>query len=503
MAEILAVIAFPIAAHNTIEAFLKYGRALHKQISDYKNAPAEVLAVKAFAQGLENGALQQQLLTAEWIFAQKNINETVKNGVSDLLKQLKEELLNIDSYLASSFDKNGELRKLSYTRKYSKKVSDSIKNIENWETKFWIKVSIIDTMGRNIPDPLLLTNQNYAPQSGDYGQYIEERCPITQGKAEFKDNDGLREISVLVEAIEIKSQKGVPEAKKIAAEIAQKLCHGNRGILRCIGYRTDPAELVFAYPFSFDSPHTLRYHLLRNNDYSCTLDYRFRLAQEIQEAVFSVNTAQFVHKNIRPDTIVLFSKASKPPQPTRPDEIRLLDESLLSPAYLTNWTMLRETSATSHRHGDKEWDRNFYRHYHRQGTKPQERYQIKYDIYSLGVCLLEIGLWESFVVIDPRTKQAELSDFFHTAALQHGRAKEDDFRNLESLCASDIPQRMLVGIAKQLLPKCMGRAFTKLVVACLTNVEGGFGDEKAFEGDNIIAALNLKNLILEASPRLS
>lgn len=43
------------------------------------------------------------------------------------------------------------------------------------------------------------------------------------------------------------------------------------------------------------------------------------------------------------------------------------------------------------------------------------------------------------------------------------------------------------------------------MVACLTNVEGGFGgDKKAFEGDDIIlAALNLKNLILEASPRLS
>ena len=503
MAEILAIIAFPIAAHDTIKAFIKYGRALHQQITDYKNAPTAVLGVKAFAQSLYDGALQQQILTAEWMFAQKDINETVKSEVSESLQQLKGELLKIDSYIANSFDENKELRRIDYTLKYSKKIAASMKEIVTWKTEFWRQVSIIDMMRRNIPDPLLLTKQNYAPQFGDYGQHIEESCPLTQGKTEFKDKDDLREITVLVEAIEDKSQEGLPEAKEIAAEIAQKLSNGNRGILRCLGYRTSPAELVFAFPSSFDVPHTLRYHLLRNNDYSCTLDYRFRLAQEIQEAVFSVNAAKFVHKNIRPDTIVLFSKASQPPQPTQPNKSRLLDDSLLSPAYLTDWNMLHEVGAPSYRHGDKEWDRNFYRHYHRQGTKPQKRYQIKYDIYSLGVCLLEIGLWESFVVIDPKSKKAQLSDFFLTAAVEHGGAKEDDFKNLEPLCASKILQEMLVGIAEQLLPKCMGRAFTKLVVACLTNVEGGFGDEKAFEGDNIIAALNLKNLILEASPRLS
>jgi hypothetical protein len=43
------------------------------------------------------------------------------------------------------------------------------------------------------------------------------------------------------------------------------------------------------------------------------------------------------------------------------------------------------------------WDRNVYRHPLRQGDRPAEAYRMQHDIYSLGVCLLEIGLWESFV----------------------------------------------------------------------------------------------------------
>lgn len=47
--------------------------------------------------------------------------------------------------------------------------------------------------------------------------------------------------------------------------------------------------------------------------------------------------------------------------------------------------------------GDMSWDRNVYRHPLRQGNDPVDRYRMQHDIYSLGVCLLEVGLWESFV----------------------------------------------------------------------------------------------------------
>src|SRR5271168_4116142 len=41
------------------------------------------------------------------------------------------------------------------------------------------------------------------------------------------------------------------------------------------------------------------------------------------------------------------------------------------------------------------------RHPTRQGTHPEVDYQMQHDIYSLGVVLLEIGLWTSFVLYGP------------------------------------------------------------------------------------------------------
>jgi hypothetical protein len=50
--------------------------------------------------------------------------------------------------------------------------------------------------------------------------------------------------------------------------------------------------------------------------------------------------------------------------------------------------------------GDSNWERDLYRHPTRQGLCLQETYKMQHDIYSLGVCLLEIGAYEihSFVL---------------------------------------------------------------------------------------------------------
>ena len=103
-----------------------------------------------------------------------------------------------------------------------------------------------------------------------------------------------------------------------------------------------------------------------------------------------------------------------------------------------------------------------------------------------------------------RDGEKHLSDFFMSAALQCALVDESDFANLPALYASDTLQAVLVDIAKQLLPQSMGTAYGNLVISCLTNVEGGFGDKKLFEGDEVIAALDFKNLVglLEAAPHI-
>ncbi|CAG8970828.1 hypothetical protein HYALB_00001616 [Hymenoscyphus albidus] len=62
--------------------------------------------------------------------------------------------------------------------------------------------------------------------------------------------------------------------------------------------------------------------------------------------------------------------------------------------------------------GDETIERNLYRHPSRQGAIPADEFIMQHDIYNLGVCLLEIGLWESFVTYDSNDSNATLSSMF-------------------------------------------------------------------------------------------
>lgn len=80
-------------------------------------------------------------------------------------------------------------------------------------------------------------------------------------------------------------------------------------------------------------------------------------------------------------------------------------------------------------------------------------------MYSLGVCLLEIGLWQSFIVEE--NNMPSLSDYFLAAAEEHVGCIESDFKKMEAntpdeerykpmalLCASDDIVRIFEAIER-------------------------------------------------------
>jgi hypothetical protein len=56
--------------------------------------------------------------------------------------------------------------------------------------------------------------------------------------------------------------------------------------------------------------------------------------------------------------------------------------------------------------------KDLYRHPQRQSHDLKEYYVMQYEIYSLGICLLEIGLWRSFILYSQDQKTPTPSQNF-------------------------------------------------------------------------------------------
>ena len=116
--------------------------------------------------------------------------------------------------------------------------------------------------------------------------------------------------------------------------------------------------------------------LLLGDTGTVSLMHRLVIARSIARSVIFLHSAAFVHKNIQPETVlVTASRAS----------------------YLVGFERFRAAETQTYRQVEALWQKNIYRHPMRQGEAPEEAYTMQHDVYSLGVCLLEIGLWTSFV----------------------------------------------------------------------------------------------------------
>jgi len=123
------------------------------------------------------------------------------------------------------------------------------------------------------------------------------------------------------------------------------------------------------------------------------LNERLKLAHKLAEAVFFLHAAGFLHKNITSSSVVALRRSDSPPGEIIPD----IDDS-----YLMGFDLIRGTEAITAQEGAvKEneeqrsiWDFDVFQHPDRLRGKSSPRYIKTYDVYSLGVVLLEVGLWE-------------------------------------------------------------------------------------------------------------
>ena len=86
---------------------------------------------------------------------------------------------------------------------------------------------------------------------------------------------------------------------------------------------------------------------------------------------------------------------------------------------------------------------------------------MQHDIYSLGVCLLEIGLWTSFVTCDDASADSTINVPGLSEDTSQLPPRDRKKRSYEV-------KRVLTALAMSELPSRMGERFSAVVVSCLT-----------------------------------
>ncbi|CAZ84667.1 unnamed protein product [Tuber melanosporum] len=288
-------------------------------------------------------------------------------------------------------------------------------------------------------------------------RYIMETITVDPGRRDYKqlDKDVTKLASVLRES------RGVP------------------GVLACRGVvrqqRSDGApekfEFILEMPHRLDqSPECLRTVLQRSTNEPHPLEERVLLAKQIAKAVMFVHNLNFVHKNMRPETILVFPNPGK----------------TLGIPFLVGFQMFRSADGVTYRAGDESWSNNLYRHPSRQGTLPDHVYRMQHDIYSLGVILLEIGLWSPFVN-EEGGPAAALSQIVHILQDRDQRKRAARIK------------KVLMAMAYNYLPPRMGTKYTDIVIACLTCLDrdSELGNESEFlEDDGVLVGVRYTQQIL-------
>ncbi|MCJ1359654.1 MAG: hypothetical protein MMC33_009656 [Icmadophila ericetorum] len=255
--------------------------------------------------------------------------------------------------------------------------------------------------------------------------------------------------------------------------------------LQCLGYKDQPDKqrTVFIYKLptssGTDASNLITLHELINKVDTRTkrstklpLGDRFNIASCLALTVLNVHGSLWLHKNIWSRGILLFQQ-NEENEGIRPLEVALVE---LRPkgkkrrilAFLGDWGYARPVEGATEMRSDFNIEPNLYRHPDRQGV-PTRQFARPYDLYALGVVLLEVGLWRTVSqLFDSRIKDGQ-----RTGKLP--KPKE--------VCAA------LVSLAQVDLPKEMGEEYAAAVVMCLT---GSFRS-----GSDIELSLDFREKVLD------
>ncbi|KIW64871.1 hypothetical protein PV04_07175 [Phialophora macrospora] len=220
---------------------------------------------------------------------------------------------------------------------------------------------------------------------------------------------------------------------------------------RCLGYvkivtKDDPRLVGYADRFGmvFDKPSsafpgpskmvTLR--ALLEDPFKPSFSARTTLSAVLARCVLGFHDVNWLHKGLRSDNILFYIPAD-----SHPNEWQRYQRAVLAEPYVSGFELSRPDSAVGMSEGpEANAARDLYRHPRAQSANWFPRldsdsavYRKSYDLYSLGLVLLEIALWRplenllgvqnvhQLSVVQLRNVKWMILEAFETGAAKSGR----------------------------------------------------------------------------------
>ncbi|KAI1128865.1 kinase domain-containing protein [Nemania abortiva] len=172
------------------------------------------------------------------------------------------------------------------------------------------------------------------------------------------------------------------------------------GSLKCQGIFHDPSYRAFGFVYGFPSPNTkpiTLYSILSSENDRPLLERRFRLAFDICHCIYTFHIVGWLHRNLHPMNVLFFV-------PDGEDDAEWAKEPRI-----LGFAGSRENELASFSSGPDESGQ--FRNYHHPGYLTyEERYREEFDYYSVGMLLLEIGLWNTLSMLTDSDRFQGLSD---------------------------------------------------------------------------------------------
>ena len=205
-------------------------------------------------------------------------------------------------------------------------------------------------------------------------------------------------------------------------------------VLDCLGFMTWNSGFSFLYEFPHSVnggpliPQTLLSILSDSKRPEPFLEHKYTLAEALVSSIHQLHTVGWLHKSINPNNVLFFTEEER------------YDQVAFSEPYLVSFHHSRPDGEVWTTEGPADDESSLdYQHPEYSNRGDDCRFHKRYDYYSIGLVLLEIGCWKPLAAFSQR----------------------HPYGNREYL------RRILVSKYLPKLGRCMGSSYMNAVKACL------------------------------------